>query len=250
MTPLFTLLIIGLGLGIGTFASMLGIGGGLLIVPTLTLILHYPIKHAIAISLIGVSATSLMAASNYLKAGLVDVELGITLESSTILGALAGGIVSGHINSQILYLLFSVLVLYTAYVMWVGKKLKEVRAEGYQHYTEGIGASFFAGLASALLGIGGGVLKVPIMNILMNVPVRIAVATSSFMIGMTAVTGVFPYIERGEANFLMAAPIVIGTLIGAFIGSKLMRKVPTVILRKIFAIILLLVGIRMFLKGI
>ncbi len=250
MTPLFILSITGIGLGIGAFASMLGIGGGLLIVPTLTLLLHFPIKHAIAVSLIGVSATSLMAASNYLKAGLVDVELGITLESSTIFGALLGGIVSGHINSRILYLLFSILVLYSAYVMWAGKKVKEVKGKGYQHYKEGIGASFFAGVASALLGIGGGVLKVPIMNLLMNVPVRIAVATSSFMIGMTAVTGVFPYIERGEANFLTAAPIVVGTLIGAYIGSKLMRRVPTVILRKIFAILLLFVGLRMFLKGI
>lgn len=250
MTPLFILAIIGVGLSIGTFASMLGIGGGLLIVPTLSLILHYPIKYAIAVSLIGVSATSLMAASNYLKVGLVDVELGITLESSTILGALVGGIVSGYINSRILFLLFSMLVLYSAYVMWVGKKVKEVKSGRYQHYKEGIGASFFAGMASALLGIGGGVLKVPIMNLLMNVPVRTAVATSSFMIGMTAVTGVFPYIERGEANFLMAAPIVIGTLIGAFIGSKLMRRVPTVILRKIFAVLLLFVGLRMFLQGI
>ncbi len=238
------------GLMIGTFASMLGIGGGLLIVPTLTLFLHFPIKHAIGVSLIGVSATSLMAASNYLRAGLVDVELGITLESSTILGALVGGIVSGHLSNRLLYLLFSILVIYTSVVMWRGKKVKEVENGEYSNYPAGIGFSFFAGIASAVLGIGGGVLKVPIMNILMNVPVKVAVATSSFMIGMTAVTGVFPYIERGEADPVVAAAIVVGTLLGAYVGSKIMRKMPTNILRKAFAVLLFVVGIRMFIKGL
>ncbi len=250
MTPLSLFYIMLAGLGIGWFASMLGVGGGILIVPTLTLILHFPIKHAIAVSLIGVSATSLMAASNYLKSGLVDVELGITLESSTILGALTGGLLSGYLKSGILYILFAILVIYTAYVMWAGKKVKDIENNGYSHLTEGVGFSFFAGLASALLGIGGGVLKVPIMNLVMNVPVRTAVATSSFMIGMTAVTGVFPYIERGEADFHVAGAIVIGTLIGAYIGSRIMNKIPTLILKRAFAVILFLVGVRMFIKGI
>ncbi len=238
------------GFTIGTFASMLGIGGGLLIVPTLTLFLHFPIKHAIGVSLIGVSATSLMAASNYLKAGLVDVELGITLESSTILGALVGGIVSGYISSRLLYLLFSILVIYTSFVMWRGRRVKEVRNGRYSNYSAGIGLSFFAGVASAVLGIGGGVLKVPIMNIMMNVPVKIAVATSSFMIGMTAVTGVMPYVERGEADPVVAASIVVGTLAGAYLGSRLMRKIPTLMLRKAFALLLFIVGVRMFVKGL
>ena len=250
MSPLALFYIMLAGLGVGWLASMLGIGGGVLIVPTLTLLLHFPIKHAIAVSLIGVSATSLMAASNYLKAGLVDVELGITLESSTILGALTGGMLSGYLKSSVLYVLFALLVIYTAYVMWVGKKVKKVEGRKYTHMTAGIGSSYVAGLASALLGIGGGVLKVPIMNLIMNVPVRTAVATSSFMIGMTAVTGVFPYIERGEADFLVAGALVIGTLMGAYIGSKVMRKIPSLILKRTFAVLLFLVGVRMFIKGI
>lgn len=253
------------GLVAGLFGSLLGLGGGVLIIPMLTLIFGVPMKQAIGTSLICVIATSSGAASLYVKKHLTDIRLGMTLELATTMGAIVGGLVAGIIKPEVLTILFSLLLIYMALSMVrrraeggsVGNPAKG--GEGnppaqrdYQvtHLPLGMGASFFAGNISGLLGVGGGVIKVPAMYLLMGIPLKTAVATSNFMIGVTATASAFLYYARGEVDLLVSGATMIGVFLGALIGSRTIHVIKTGYLRKAFIIVLLFLAIQMIFRGL
>ncbi len=248
----FLFIFLGSGL-IGIVSSLLGIGGGLLIIPYLTLVFDVPIHQAIATSLITIIATSSGAASLYVQQKLADIRLGITLELATVTGALIGAFLAGQINSDALAILFSLVLIYVA--LWMLKK-KNNRSENTtqfykpQKYPLGFLISFFAGNISGLLGIGGGPIKVPAMYLVMQVPLKVATATSNFMLGVTASASCFLYYFRGEVNLPLTGIAVLGAFLGATLGSYLMPSVKTELIRKLFVLFLLFLAINMFFKGI
>jgi uncharacterized membrane protein YfcA len=245
------------GLMAGLFGSLLGLGGGVLIIPLLTLVFGVPMKEAIGTSLICVIATSCGAASLYVKKHFADIRLGMTLELATTMGAIVGGLVAGIITPEILTILFSSLLFYIALSM-IRKRVEEDSGgnspaqRDYQitNLPLGMGASFFAGNISGLLGVGGGVIKVPAMYLLMRVPLKTAVATSNFMIGVTATAGAFLYYARGEVNLLVSGATMIGVFLGALIGSRSIHLIKMEYLRKAFILVLLYLSVEMLFKGL
>jgi uncharacterized membrane protein YfcA len=263
------------GLVAGLFGSLLGLGGGVLIIPMLILIFGVPMKEAIGTSLICVIATSCGAASLYVKKHLADIRLGMTLELATTMGAIVGGLVAGIIKPEALTILFSLLLIYMALSMVrkrtegrsvgnpplrsepSGSKTKDGEGNSpaqrdYQvtHLPLGMGAAFFAGNVSGLLGVGGGVIKVPAMYLLMGIPLKTAVATSNFMIGVTATAGAFLYYARGDVDILVSGATMIGVFLGALIGSRTIHLINTEHLKKAFIIVLLYLSVEMLFKGL
>src|SRR5688572_6335728 len=238
----------------GMAGSYLGIGGGVFLIPFMTLGLEVPIKVAIATGLIGVIATSSGAASVYVRDHLTNLRLAMALEVATTLGAIAGAVVGLLIPGIFLYIAFGLVVLYVAATMARVRETARQRAyrtdvvesefskrlglngvyfdredQGVYRYRverplAGFGASAAAGVFSGLLGIGGGFIKVPAMNILMKVPMKPAVATSNFMIGVTAAASAFIYYSQGLVNPGLAAMVIIGAFSGTNVGSRLMEK--------------------------
>jgi uncharacterized membrane protein YfcA len=262
------LIIFGLTIVIGILGSMLGIGGGVLLIPMLTGILGLPIKTAIGASIISVIATSTAAGSVYLGRGITHSRLAMVLEIATTLGALAGGFTAVLLNPNILEGVFGAVLLYVAYSMGFGIKQRiQMSDTGFlptsyvdpltgdtieysvHHLAGGMAASFLAGNVSGLLGIGGGVIKVPVMNLIMNIPLRAAIATSNFMIGITAATSAIIYYQHGYIDPTVAVPTALGILIGAQIGSRLGGRIRSKGLKRIFSIVLLIFAVIMFIKA-
>jgi len=262
-----TLLIFLMGLIVGGLGSMLGIGGGVLLIPLLTAAFGFGIKIAIGTSIISVIATSSAAGSVYVERGITHNRLAMILETATTTGALAGGITAVLINPKILSFCFGLVLLYVVYSMR-GFRLSEssqltgtldtsyrdsltgeIVNYGVTHLSKGLGASFLAGNVSGLLGIGGGIIKVPIMNMVMGVPLRAAIATSNFMIGVTAATSAIIYYWHGYVNPAVAVPTALGVLLGARIGSVFGARVRSQRLKQIFRLILLVFAIQMFIKA-
>ena len=246
------------GIVVGIFGSLLGIGGGVLIIPMLTLIFNVPIHTAIGASFLCVIATSSGAATHYVQQRLTDIRLGMTLELATTVGAIIGGLIAGILARNTLSVIFSFLLLYTGWFMLQKKssdeasEKKENPFENYQvkRLPLGMLASFFAGNVSGLLGIGGGVIKVPAMYLLMDVPLKAATATSNFMLGVTASASCFIYYFRGDVNLSISGATVVGVFLGAIIGSRLLQVIKTSILKRIFVIVVFYLALEMFLKGI
>jgi len=274
----------GTGIIAGLLGSMLGVGGGLIIVPVLTLALHLPIKLAVGSSLVAIVANACTAAGIYTKARLTNIRLGLLLETATIPGAIIGGFAAAAIAPSILNALFGLLLIYVAYTMvtrqhfisadnqltdhqhstkagkisdnlsgsltdsYYDRNLDKVETYKVNRTSAGLGTSFFAGVLSSLLGVGGGIINVPVMHMVMGVPMKAAIATSTFMIALTAATGAFIYQYNGYINPLLIAPLIIGIVIGARIGVELTQRTGGEMLRRIFGVFLFLVAILMFLK--
>ncbi|HEU4436954.1 MAG TPA: sulfite exporter TauE/SafE family protein, partial [candidate division Zixibacteria bacterium] len=215
--------IFGFGIGVGLFGAYLGLGGGLLVVPFLALVLGLPAKVAVGTSLLTVITTSTGAAQEYLKSGRADVRLGIVLELFTTLGALAGGLVAALLAEKTIFLFFGLLLILVALQLLRSKENPDVNHTAstgtYQNWGWGAGVSSLAGVLSGVLGVGGGVIKIPAMNLIMKVPLSVAFATSNLMIGVTATAGALVYFSRGDVDFRAAAPLVLGTALGALIGA-------------------------------
>jgi len=262
----------------GTFGSMLGLGGGIIIIPALTLLFGVGIREAAATSLLCVVATSTAATINYLKQRLTDLRLGLLLELPTVLGAIAGGYIAFAVPKVALQIIFALLLLYVAYVLWrdtargvtpaqdvaamrdtSGLCLRGVfhdpalgREVEYtaRHFTPGMLASAGAGILSGMLGVGGGIIKVPVMRLKMGVPMKVSVATSNFMIGITGATSVMLYFQRGFVNLSVTAVCALGILLGATIGPRLAARIHTTILQRVFIVVLLLTAVQMVWKAI
>jgi len=267
-----------LSLFAGTFGAILGLGGGIFLVPALTLLVGVPIKFAVSTSLIAVVATSVASSSIYLKKGFTNLRLGLLLETTTVLGAVIGSSIAIYIKEEFLALLFSFVALYTAIAMWRSKKSKnnslpsEERkatksslnlsnefidpSTGNQvsyapkNLLAGTVLSSTAGAMSALLGIGGGPIKVPLMRLVMGIPLKAATATSSFMVGITASASALIYLGEGLVKTELAIPAVLGIFLGARAGALVAGKIKSRYINFIFVILLIIIALEMFMKGI
>jgi uncharacterized protein len=254
---------------VGVVGSMLGIGGGVLLIPLLTGFFGVPIKTAIGASIVSVIATSSAAGAVYIGRGLSHTRLAMVLEIATTLGALAGGITAVLVSPNLLEGLFALVLVYVVYSM------RQLRAEEHTSvptgvldtsYTDpasgatvtygvrslplGMGASFLAGNISGLLGIGGGIIKVPIMSLVMGMPLRAAIGTSNFMIGVTAATSAVIYYQRGLLDPTIAIPTALGVLVGAQIGTRIGGKVRSTSLKLIFQGLLLVFAMQMLYQAV
>lgn len=267
----------------GMLGAMLGIGGGVFLIPVLVLLLGVPMHYAVATSIVSVIATSSAAASSNVERGTANMPLGMVLEIATVLGAIGGGLTASFVSARLLEALFALVVLPTAYVMWRGKREEEwgekemgspagdvsplpvsgllagsyyddAAGEQVNYSVKRLGAgmavSFVAGNLSGLLGIGGGVFKVPAMHLLCGVPMKAAAATSNFMIGVTAAASAFLYYGRGEVRPALTAAVVLGVLAGTRIGLSLSRRAEGGLLRKIFAVLLFGVAVQMMFRAV
>ena len=280
------LLLLACGVGAGLFGSLLGLGGGVLIVPLLTLGFGLPLLTAVGISLICVIVTSSAAAGVYLERRVANLRLGMTLELFTASGAMVGGLVAFLLPERLLEGLFTVLLVYVAITMARRRDppraarptetiadgrdeggsppidpesgsptrafTHQLSGPGYRIHRLGFGVvgSVFAGVASALLGIGGGLIKVPVMHVVMGVPLRVATATSNLMIGITASASAIIYLLRGGIDPYAAAPTAIGVFLGASVGSRVAARIDLRLLRAVFVAILLYTASQMLLRAI
>ncbi len=257
----------------GVFGAMLGIGGGTFVVPLLVIFLHFPIHQAVAISLISIIATSSAVASENVYNKITNMKLGITLELATTLGAISGAFIATLLSTKTIELLFSFVMGFIAYFMYHHKEdlgennylqTKSVYASSYYDFAlkknieydvKNLGAgliiSALAGAFSGILGIGGGVLKVPAMNTFCKVPIKVAAATSNFMIGVTAAAGAFIYFGKGYLkNPLVVSLIVIGVVLGSKLSMPIIKKIQPNKIKKVFVLFLVYLAIEMFIKGV
>lgn len=255
------LLMLSGGAAAGLFGSLLGLGGGILIVPLLTLGFGRPLREAVAVSLVCVIATSSAAAGTYLRSRLANLRLGMVLTLFTAGGALIGGLVAFLLPERVLAGLFAALLAYVAVTMIrrrepgpaaegvvppppsssvVDRATRALDAPGYtlRRLAPASVASVGAGAISALLGIGGGAINVPTMHLLMGVPLRVAAATSNVMIGVTAVASAIVYLARGAIDPYIAGPTVVGVFVGATVGVRVAARVDVRLLRWLFVIVL------------
>lgn len=232
----------------GFVGSILGLGGGVVVVPGLSLLFGLPLREAVAASLVGVVATSAGAAAVYLDRGRVQVPLAIRLEVMAVAGAVAGGLSAGLVPEAWLSLAFALAVLWTAAAMFRGERaLAEPAAapSDVRRPRLAVGGFAGAGAASALLGLGGGFMKVPILHGAMGVPLPVSTATSAFMIGMTAAAGGLIYWLRGDLLLGVAAPVALGVLAGSALGSRVSGALPDRVVRISLALVLLYIAARM-----
>jgi uncharacterized membrane protein YfcA len=278
VTPLlFTLVVFAISVSAGLLGSLLGLGGGIIVVPALTLLLHIDIRFAIGASIVSVIATSSGAAAAYVRDGMTNLRVAMFLEMGTTAGALSGAYLAGVIPVRSLYVIFGVVMGYSALAMFRKRHaelaLAAVPADGladrlalHSSYVDeaagrevayqvtgsriGIGLMYVAGVVSGLLGIGSGALKVPAMDLAMRLPIKVSTATSNFMIGVTAAASAGVYFARGQVDPFVAGPVAMGVLTGALGGSKLLGRLHSSLIRKVFVAVLLWVSLEMLLKGV
>jgi len=260
---LWTLLALAVvGFGAGTVGALLGLGGGILLVPALTLMFGLPVRVAVGVSLIGVIATSAGVSSVSRPGRSADFGLAIRLEIGSAIGAIVGSLLAGYLSGQALAILFAGIVLATAYYTYQKTRRKPgpttdaavealFRAD-YRpiHWPVGLGMMSLAGALSGLTGTGGGFIKVPVMYSIMSVPLGVATASSNFMVGITAAASAFIYYGRGDIYPLVAVPTAIGVFIGAISGARLAPRVRADRLRMLLIGVLILVAFQMLWKGI
>ena len=273
--------LLGLGLGAGLLGALVGIGGGVVIVPALLLVFGFDVRIAVATSLLAVVGTSVAAGSLNQASGLANLRIGLSLELVTILGGIAGGLVATAIAPHLLGALLGVLLGVTAVLLLRGRQEEgeglevsgapegddATQAPGHLGGTYRDGHSgqviaydaervpatsaiaFGAGTLSGLLGVGGGFLKVPAMNLVMGLPLKVAAATSSFMVGITALASLFIYVARGYFYPYLAAPVAVGVLIGGIAGARLQHRSSPRALRLVLAVVLALVALQLLLRA-
>ena len=276
------------GAAAGGFGSLLGLGGGVLLVPLLTLVFGLDLRAAVGVSLVSVIVTSSASAGVYLERNIANLRLGMTLELFTACGALVGGLVAFLLDEQLLAFLFSGLLVYVAITMLRAREpapddgaqlrpdldvdddrhveplaagdlasfrsaaLARLSGEAYavRNLGRGIVGSIGAGVVSALLGIGGGIIKVPLMHVGMGVPLRVATATSNLMIGVTAAASAVIYLFRDEIDPYIAGTVAIGVFMGASVGSRVAHRIELRFLNMLFVAVLLWTALQMFLKAL
>jgi uncharacterized membrane protein YfcA len=248
----------------GGLGSLLGMGGGVFLIPALTLLLHVPMKATIAASALSVIAASSMAGALQASHQMTHVRLAMVLEVATTLGVLAGGLTAIWLVPQHLMIVFSgVAFLMAAVLVWpnAGGKPPEPTGTldttfvepgsdetipyGVRRLPWGLAGSFVAGNISGLLGIGGGVIKVPLMTLVMGVPLKPAIATSNFMVGITAAGSAMIYYQAGFIRPEVAVPAVLGVLLGSRLSTAWGVTLPPTVLRRLLVTVLVVVGGQM-----
>ncbi len=269
----FTLILLFGSYFAGLLGSLTGLGGGFVIIPLLTLLLGVDIHYAIGASLVSVIATSSGSAAAYVKEGITNLRIGMFLEIATTTGAFCGALLAIYVPTQFIAVLFGLILIFSA-IMSLRKKLEQTTYPetylsrklklGGQYPVNGemvtygvtniIGGFFmmvFAGVISGLLGIGSGALKVVAMDGIMRIPFKVSTTTSNFMIGVTAAASAVVYFHRGYIHPAIAMPVVIGVLLGALSGSKiLVNTASSKWLRWVFAIVVTILAIQMIYNGL
>jgi uncharacterized membrane protein YfcA len=279
MTPLeFALLVFAISILAGALGSLLGLGGGIIVIPALTLLFHIDIRYAIGASIVAVIATSSGAAAAYVRDGLANLRVAMVLELATTSGALTGAYLAGLLSARWLYIIFGLVLGYSSLVMYRKRNdldtdeitTKRAPWADYlrlhsSYYDErlgreivyrvvstriGLALMYLAGAISGLLGIGSGSLKVPAMDLAMQMPIKVSTATSNLMIGVTAAASAGVYFMRGDIDPFVAAPVAVGVLLGALFGSQLLPKLRSATIRSVFVLVLLWISAQMLFKGI
>jgi putative membrane protein len=268
----FTLILLLGAYAAGLLGSLTGLGGGVIVIPLLTLAFGIDFHYAIGAALVASIATSSGSASAYVKEGMTNIRLGMFLEIATSVGAVLGAVIALWMPTNAIAVIFGVVLFFTAVMQnrqkvdYVGVKGSALAMKlklfgsyptkgGVQNYElTNVPGGFLimvaAGALSGLLGIGSGVLKVLAMDSCMKVPFKVSTTTSNFMIGVTAVTSAVVYLQRGYIEPGIAFPIMVGVLGGALTGAKLLKHLDVRLLRKIFAIAILLVAVNMIYNGL
>ena len=265
--------------GLGSFAagllgSLTGLGGGVVLVPLLTLFFKVDIRYAIGASLVSVIATSSGAAAAYVKEGFSNIRIGMFLEIATTLGALVGAFLAVIVPTKALAITFGVTLLYSAYLSRKPRPRAErnsppdrlatrlrmngsfpseeggIRNYNVQHVPTGFSLMFGAGALSGLLGIGSGAVKVLAMDQAMKIPFKVSTTTSNFMIGVTAAASAGIYLNRGYVDPGLAMPVMLGVLAGSLLGVHILMRAETRILRLVFSIVIAVLGLQMIYKGL
>ena len=270
---LFTFLLLFGAYCAGLLGSLTGLGGGVIVIPLLTLAFGIDFHYAIGAALVASIATSSGSASAYVKEGLTNIRLGMFLEIATSVGAVLGAAAALWMPTNAIAIIFGAVLLLTVAMQFrqktdyigvkgsnLAKKLKlfgayptkdgTVQSYELTNVSGGFSVMVLAGALSGLLGIGSGVLKVLAMDSCMKVPFKVSTTTSNFMIGVTAVTSAVVYLQRGYIEPGIAFPIMVGVLAGAMSGAKLLKHLDVRVLRKIFAVAILLVALNMIYNGI
>jgi len=277
VTPsVFTLELLALGVVAGGLGALLGLGGGFIVVPALTLLFGINIHLAIGASLVSVIATSSGAAVAFVRDHMANLRIGNFLELATVTGAISGALVASVLLPRALYVIFAIVLAQSAVAVARRKRIEDRPPPPPDHFADrlrlhgaypdaarkrvvtyrvgrsrlGLGLMYLAGVLSGLLGIGSGTLKVPAMDLAMGLPMKVSTATSNFMIGVTAAASTGVYFARGDISSLLAAPIALGGLAGALVASRLLGQVPARWLRVIFAVVVFAIAVQMFVKGV
>jgi uncharacterized protein len=262
----------------GAFGSVLGIGGGLFIIPSLNLFLGIALKTAIAASIVAVIATSLGGGNVYVRRHVADIRLGLLLALATVPGAIVGAKIATLVNAKVLAAVFAIVLAVSAYRMYMSGRAAARGSAGEvarrlpsslpfrSSYVEsstgetityevgrvplGVGISVLAGLVSGMLGVGGGIIQVPVMNLIMGVPIKVATTTSTYVIGITATAGAFVYYNHTPSYIdpALAVPVTIGVFLGATFGSRLLGNLSPTVLRNVFTIVMAIYTVQMALK--
>ena len=278
LTPLAFASLIGFGVFIGLLGSALGVGGGIFMVPFMVLALKVPMHQAVAASLAAIVATSSAVAAVNVERGLTNIRLGITFEVTAALGSLTGALAASRLPAGVLQLLFALMLFPVSGLMFI----KARRGSGKQKAAEpahaaagsafdaaffdpavgahtpyavrnmapASGAAFFAGSLSGLLGIGGGIVHVPLMNLMCGVPMKAAAATSNFIIGVSAAASAYVYFRKGLMPLQLTSVMVIGVLIGSFAGIHALYRAKSEKLQIVFSALTLAVGVKMLMKAL
>lgn len=272
----FTLEVFVLSIAAGLLGSLLGVGGGLIVVPALTLLLHLDIRFATGATIISVIATSNGAAARNARGQMTNLRLAMFLGLGSTSGALVGAYLAGVVPPRWLYVIFALVMGGSALAMfrarrrgtaavastdviadrlhlhatYVDESLRREVPYTVSRSRLGLALMWLAGVMSGLLGIGSGVLKVPAMDLAMRLPMKVSSATTNFMIGVTAAASAGVYFARGQINPFVAGPVAAGVLIGANSGARLLGALHGSVIRMIFVAVLLWLSIEMLLKGV
>ncbi len=259
----------------GVAGAILGLGGGILLVPILTIFYGVDLHDAMGASIVSVVATSSGAAASYLRSGLSNIRIGLFLAMATVSGAIVGASLVGVVPERILEIILGAALTYSAIVtlkqlnLELAENLPHDRlAERFElggayydqvldrevkyratHVTRGVSAMFGAGMLSGLLGIGSGAFKVLAMDYFMRLPMKVSTATSNFMIGITAAASASIYFGRGDVRPIIVSPVAVGVLLGAFLGTHLLARLRNATVRKIFLPVIFYLAIAMVLRG-
>jgi uncharacterized protein len=259
----------------GLLGALTGLGGGVVLVPLLTVFFHVDIRYAIGVSLISVIATSSGAAAAYVREGFSSVRIGMFLEVATTLGAILGAYLATVVHTQALAIIFGLVLIYSAVVSWQQAKHPTPELKGGSRWSDklelsgsypdrdgkpckyevenipgGFGLMFVAGTLSGLLGIGSGAVKVLAMDRVMKVPFKVSTTTSNFMIGVTAAASAGIYLHRGLVAPGLAFPVMLGVLAGSLIGARYLVRARTAVLRTVFTMVVLALGVEMIVSGV
>jgi hypothetical protein len=271
---LFTSLVFAGSLSAGLLGALTGLGGGVVLVPLLTLGFHVDIRYAIGASLVSVIATSSGSAAAYVREGFSSVRIGMFLEIATTIGAVFGAYLASRVPTHALAIVFGVVLLYSAWLSWQQTRNPPPPAAAANPWSDrlrmsssypdnsgrqcaytvdripaGFATMFGAGTLSGLLGIGSGAVKVLAMDRVMRIPFKVSTTTSNFMIGVTAAASAGIYLQRGYIDPGLAFPVMLGVLAGSLLGARYLVRARVSLLRNIFTLVILALGVEMIVNG-